>query len=511
MGKQLTVLFSSATFGLQSEIITVEVDTSQALPGIVIVGLPDTAVSESRERIRSAIKNTGFTFPDLRFTINLAPADFKKVGPLYDLPLAVGVLFTSGQLPEEARNHLQKSIFLGELGLTGEVRGVEGVLPSVIKAKKEGFQKIFVPHTNANEASLVQGVEIYSIKNLKELTDHLLEGKLKPYLPSKESQNLKKSTALYDFSYIRGQKSAKRVLEIAASGGHNVSFSGPPGSGKTLLARTLPTILPQMNYEEALEVTKIYSIAGLLLKENPLITERPFRAPHHSISGVALIGGGTWPTPGELSLAHRGVLFLDEFPEFPRGILEQLRQPLEDGNITISRISGTLTFPARIILVTSQNPCPCGFASDPDRGCRCSLRILERYRQKISGPLLDRIDLFMEVPRLSFFELSSKESQEENSEHIRSRVETAREIQEIRFQSSKIFTNSEMTQKFIREFCKLSFDSQKLLEMALHNFHLSPRSYFRIQKVARTIADLEGSTEIKKDHIAEAIQYRITT
>jgi len=509
MGKQITVLFSSATFGLQSEIITVEVDTSQALPGIVIVGLPDTAVSESRERVRSAIKNTGFTFPDLRFTINLAPADFKKVGPLYDLPLAIGILFTSGQLPPEARSHLQKSIFLGELGLTGEVRGVGGVLPSVIKAKNAGFQKIFVPHANAREASLVEGVEIYRISHLKELTDHLVEGKLQPYLPSKQSLTQNKSASLYDFSFIRGQKSAKRALEIAASGGHNVSFSGPPGSGKTLLARTLPTILPEMNYEEALEVTKIYSIAGRLSEENPLIIERPFRAPHHSISDVALVGGGKWPTPGELSLAHRGVLFLDEFPEFPRGTLEQLRQPLEDGSITISRISGTLTFPARIMLVTSQNPCPCGFASDPDKECRCSLQTLERYRQKISGPLLDRIDLFMEVPRLTFCELSGKENQEENSEHIRSRVKMAREIQKKRFHNSTIFTNAEMTQKFIQKFCNISFDSQKLLEMALRNFHLSPRSYFRIHKVARTIADLEGSEEIKKDHIAEAIQYRL--
>lgn len=500
----LSKINSCAVIGLDCERVEVEVDISPGLPNVIVVGLPDTAVQESKERVKSAIKNSGFTFPSTRVTVNLAPADIKKEGPSYDLPIAVGILAASKQLEAE----IGDSLFVGELALDGKLRHTNGILPVTLFAKQKKYTRIFVPKVDEFEAGLVEGVEIIPIEDLEQLSA-FLEGKvaIEPARTPGIGKNDEKPKYSIDMAFIKGQEHVKRALEIAASGGHNVLMSGPPGTGKTLLARAAATILPKMTKEEALEVTKIYSIAGLLPSDKPLITARPFRTPHHSASAPALVGGGAFPKPGEISLSHRGVLFLDELPEFPRTILENLRQPLEDGIVTISRAQGTLTFPASFTLIASMNPCPCGYLNDPEHDCSCSPSQIIKYQKKISGPLLDRIDLYIEVPRIKFEKLAEEELAE-GSEIIQKRVEAARKLQEERFRDKDLVSNSEMSSQSVKEFCPVDEKTLNLLKNAVSQFNLSARSYYKILKVARTIADLEEKEKIETAHVAEALQYR---
>ena len=500
-------VLSATTLGLKSKLVEVEVDTvSAGLHQFNIVGLPDASVKESRDRVSSAIRNAGFRPPHRagRVTVNLAPANLKKEGPIYDLPIALGFLLTTKQIEFDFKNKL----FLGELSLDGRVRPVKGVLPMALLAKEKNIQEIYVPAENASEAAVIGEVSVFPVHSLTQLLEHLLKEKeIIPVAKIKLDELFSYKDTSLDMSYVKGQEQAKRALEIAAAGGHNVILNGPPGSGKTLLAKAMTSILPKLTVPESLEVTKIFSIAGQLPSATPLITQRQFRSPHHSASAVSLVGGGSFPRPGEISLAHRGILFLDEFPEFSRSVLENLRQPLEEGLITIARAQGTLEFPARFTLVAAMNPCPCGNATDPEKTCSCSPASIIRYQRKISGPILDRIDLQVEVPRLSYAKLV-EDSSGEKSTIIRERVEKAREIQRKRFQETKIMTNNEMTSELIKFFCLLDKAGIELMKKAVTSFHLSARAYYRIIKVARTIADLAGAEKIAPTHIAEAIQYR---
>jgi len=500
----LAKVISCAVVGLEGAIVEVEVDISPGLPSFTIVGLPDTAVQEAKERVRAAIRNSGCNFPTKRIVVNLAPADLKKAGPAYDLPIAVGILLSSEQVSAD----VSQTIFLGELSLDGSLRHTNGILPMIALAHDKGLSSIIVPDLDAKEASLIKGTKITPVTSLPQLVS-FLRGEIPTpeYKPDKIEEYSQPVSALTDLAYIKGQEHVKRALEVSAAGGHNTIMMGPPGSGKTLLARSLPSILPPMTTEEALEVTKIYSISGLLPSDTPMMQHRPFRSPHYTISNAGLIGGGHWPRPGEISLSHRGVLFLDELPEFGHSLLEILRQPLEDKVVTISRAQGSVTFPANFMLVGAMNPCPCGYYGDPFRQCTCPSSLVSRYQKRISGPFIDRVDIFVEVPHIDYEKLADDRLGEKSAQ-VQERVQAARSRQLKRFEGTKLTCNAEMTPAEVREFCRTEESAQSLLKAAMKQLYLSARAFHRILKLGRTIADLENGDIIKAHHLAEAIQYR---
>ena len=499
---------SCAVVGLEGYMVQVEMDISPGLPAFFVVGLPDEAVQESRERVRAAVRNSGYTFPMRRVAANLAPADLKKEGPAYDLPMAVGILLATEQISAD----VTRTVFLGELSMDGALRHTSGILPMVGVAHHQGFTDIVVPSVDAREASLIEGTRILPFDSLAALVAYLRGETPAPEYKTDTSVKLEAPSiaASIDMSEIKGQEHVKRAVEVAAAGGHNVIMCGPPGSGKTLLARALPGILPSLNSEEALEVTKIYSVCGLLPSDTPLIRQRPFRSPHHTISNAGLAGGGHWPKPGEISLSHHGVLFLDELPEFGHAVLEVLRQPLEDKVVTISRANGSLTFPANFMLVGAMNPCPCGYFGDPYRACTCPPSVVARYQRRISGPFMDRMDIYVEVPHIEYEKLADNRLGE-RSEDVRKRVEAALAIQRDRLKSNKITCNAQMTPAEVREHCRLEDSAQSLLKVAMKQLYLSARAFHRILKLARTIADLENAEFIQSHHLAEALQYRPRT
>jgi len=495
---------TAAVVGLEGHLVDVEVDISSGLPAMTIVGLPDVAVQEAKERVRAAIRNSGYTFPMKRIVVNLAPADLKKAGPSYDLPIAVGILLSSEQVTADG----SQTLFLGELSLDGSLRHTHGILPMVALAKNENIASVIVPEVDAREASLIEGAEIIPVASLSQLVGYLRgEIPAPKYQPEEVLEHPPPFALATDLADIKGQEHVKRALEVAAAGGHNIIMCGPPGSGKTLLARSLPSILPPMTNEEALEVTKIYSVSGLLPLDTALVRQRPFRAPHYTISNAGLVGGGHWPKPGEISLSHRGVLFLDELLEFGHSLLEVLRQPLEDKMVTISRAQGRLTFPANFMLVGAMNPCPCGYYGDPFRRCTCSPGLVSRYQHRISGPFIDRVDIFIEVPHIDYEKLADDRLGEPSAK-VQARVKAARDRQLERFKGTRLTCNAEMTPTEVREFCKIEDAAQGLLKAAMKQLYLSARAFHRILKLARTIADLENSDIIKAHHVAEAIQYR---
>ena len=502
----LATVLSSAMLGIDAYIVKVEVDVAGGLPSFSTVGLPDSAIKESRDRVTAAIKNSGFYFPQTRITANLAPADIRKAGSAFDLPIAIGVMAATNQI---VPTRLENAIVLGELALDGSVRGIQGALPIAIAAKENGIQDLILPAENAREAAIVEDVNVYPVVSLAEAAAFFnAEKEISPEPHTLDTNtDGTPSASLLDLLDVKGQEHVKRAVEVAAAGGHNLIMIGPPGSGKTMIAKRIPSILPKLSMEESLETTKIQSIVGVLPSDTPLVVTRPYRSPHHTISDAGLIGGGNIPRPGEVSLAHNGVLFLDELPEFRRNVLEVMRQPLEDRQVTISRAAASLTYPANFMLVAAMNPCPCGFFSDPTRDCKCSQNQIQNYVSRISGPLLDRIDIQVEVPAVKYAELAD-ETTGEPSAIVQRRVEAARQAQQQRFADTTIHANATMQSRQIREYCKVDSHAQELLRVAINQLGLSARAYDRILKVARTIADLDHNPNIEVVHVSEAIQYR---